>query len=373
MSFDISFDEQTNEIKIYDKDTVEWFRKTPQINNSSSISCEKLLDNIQEDIIVLSPNSNGDDFFIKYVCDKFLELNKIGGRYEIIGRSLSNSLPYLNSIFKDIFKETYQKENKKIINLLSYKNNELQRNIILTIFSENEEIYVLIKETSKTDDYSGGVAKKLETAHEDKNILLKEVHHRVKNNLQILNSFLSLEERFHRNETNKIIMNTKNRLKSLSLMHENAYAGDKVNYIKMEDYLGEVDMKLFDTYNHVSNKIKFVVDSTNETSLPLDLVTPLTLIINELTMNSIRYAFPENQENKEIKKSLKIENKICEFTYKDNGQGLPECFDPKSAISLGWTIVKALTDQLDGEFETFNDNGMCFKLTFPVKVHYKRA
>lgn len=233
-------------------------------------------------------------------------------------------------------------------------------------FFSNKKIIIGIQDiTSIYKKYE-----QLKNANHDKNALLKEVHHRVKNNLQILNSFLSLEERFHKDDSDRIINNTKNRLKSLALMHEQAYTGEKVNYVKMEDYLNEIDAKLFNTYNN--DNIKFIVESANETHLPLDLVTPLTLIINELTINSLRYAFVNNQPNKEIFKSTKIKDGYCRFIYRDNGVGLPKDFDINTTPSLGWTIIKSLTKQLDGKLRVKNDNGMCFVVEFPVKVHYKR-
>ncbi|MCQ2964479.1 MAG: sensor histidine kinase [archaeon] len=99
-------------------------------------------------------------------------------------------------------------------------------------------------------------------------------------------------------------------------------------------------------------------------------MTPLVLMINELTTNTFKYAFEKEDKTKEIYKSIREYEKngvkICEFSYKDSGKGLPDDFSIDSSKSLGWTIIKSLVTQLEGEYKIFNDNGFNFILEFPI-------
>ena len=140
-----------------------------------------------------------------------------------------------------------------------------------------------------------------------------------------------------------------------------------MSYIGIQEFFNSFDDKLKSLSTHPD--IIFTNELENLT-LFVDYVTPLVLMINELTTNTFKYAFEKEDQNKEIYKSIKAyENKgvtMCKFHYKDNGKGLPEDFDIDSSRNLGWTIIKSLVTQLDGEYEIFNDNGFNFILEFPV-------
>ncbi len=204
---------------------------------------------------------------------------------------------------------------------------------------------------------------KLIKSNAEKTVLIKEVHHRVKNNLQTITSLISLEERF-KTDSGKILDITKTRINALALIHETIYNEFDMNYISIKDFFSSFDDKLKLLSSHPD--IVFNED-IEDLTLYIDTATPLVLMINELTTNSFKHAFEKEDENKEIYKSLKSyeENgvKMCKFHYKDNGKGLPEDID--SIGSLGWIIVKSLITQVDGKYEIFNDNGFNFVLKFP--------
>lgn len=202
-------------------------------------------------------------------------------------------------------------------------------------------------------------------ADAEKTVLIKEVHHRVKNNLQVISSLISLEERF-KTDSDIIIDITKSRINALALIHETIYNEEDMNYINVRQFIGEFDEKLksLATYPDIS-----FINEIDDWTLPVNSVTPLVLMINELTTNSFKYAFKED-DVKEIFKSIHLYNdngiRMAKFHYRDNGKGLDEGFDIDSSRSLGWTIIKSLTAQLDGEYELFNDNGFNFVLKFPI-------
>ena len=201
----------------------------------------------------------------------------------------------------------------------------------------------------------------------NKNILIKEVHHRVKNNLQVLNSFLNLERRAYRNNPNQILDNMQARLSSLALLHEKTYNTSDFLNINLKDYLEDQDDTLQGLFS--AKNINFESEIDENIHLSIETITPLLLIVDELTMNSIKHAFPDpDMENKTIHKEIKfIDENTCEFILKDNGVGLES---PEQLINhnLGWEIVNSLTKQIDGTIEIIDsDVGTGFRIIFPIK------
>ena len=207
--------------------------------------------------------------------------------------------------------------------------------------------------------------KTLIQSDENKTLLIQEIHHRIKNNLQVIKSLISLEERYKANNK-EIIEITKTRIGSLALIHENMYNEHNMKGVTLNRFINDLDNEL----NSIS-PLKDISFKNNvpEIVLSVDILTPIVLIINELTTNSFKHAFDE-VDNKEISKSFELfekDNKqFIRFTYKDNGKGLNDDFDIDSSSTLGMTIIKSLSNQLDGEFKIFNDNGFCYEIIFPL-------
>lgn len=206
-------------------------------------------------------------------------------------------------------------------------------------------------------------------ANKDKTILIQEVHHRIKNNLQRITSLINLEQKFHNDDPERILEITKKRLKSLALIHETIYREEDLSSIMLHFFFNDFDNKLF--MFSTSDDIKFDNDIDNGLKLSVNKLTPLTLMVNELTTNSFKYAFPDDFSGvKKIFKSIHVYDnnglRFCEFKYSDSGVGLPDDFDLDNVTSLGWIIIKSLIGQLDGEFELFNDNGFNLVMKFPI-------
>ncbi|WP_458403874.1 histidine kinase dimerization/phosphoacceptor domain -containing protein [Methanobrevibacter sp.] len=204
----------------------------------------------------------------------------------------------------------------------------------------------------------------------NKNILIKEVHHRVKNNLQVLNSFLNLERRAYGDNPNRILDNMQARLSSLALLHEKTYNTEDFVNINLNDYLKDQDETLKTLFG--AKSINFTSDVDPNIHITIEIITPLLLIIDELTMNAIKHAFPDpDMPNKTIAKKINvIDNYICELILHDNGVGLK---DPDSLIhhNLGWEIVNNLTKQINGKIELLDcDVGTGFKITFPTSFEH---
>jgi two-component sensor histidine kinase/FtsZ-binding cell division protein ZapB len=186
----------------------------------------------------------------------------------------------------------------------------------------------------------------LEEALHDKEMLLKEVHHRVKNNLQIILSLLSLDSRFDKDNPLEIIESTKSRIKTMALIHEKIYKSSTLSSINIKDYITDEVTSLLSLYNATNITPNMNID---EIMLNMDTTIPLGLMINEVLINSIKYAFPNNAKGN-IYVNLKVKNDCITLQLSDDGVGFPEGLDIYNSPSLGLTIINSLTQQIEGEF-----------------------
>ena len=207
-------------------------------------------------------------------------------------------------------------------------------------------------------------------ANEHQSILIKEVHHRVKNNLQVLNSFLNLEKRAYKDNPEIIIDHMQSRLSSLAILHEKTYNTTDFKNINLKDYIIDQDSQLRGLIG-MRDGIEFESEVDEDLNLTIEVITPLLLVIDELTMNAIKHAFPDKTvpDKKITKKITRIDDEYAELILQDNGVGIE---DP-SAIStnLGCEIIKNLTKQLDGEIKLFkHENGTGYRLVFPINMEH---
>ncbi|MEN2416313.1 histidine kinase dimerization/phosphoacceptor domain -containing protein [Flavobacterium mesophilum] len=197
----------------------------------------------------------------------------------------------------------------------------------------------------------------------EKEWLLKEIHHRVKNNLQIVISLLNTQSAYLDNEDALIaIQNSQHRMHAMSLIHQKLYQSDNLSNIDMSWYIYELINYMKECYD-TEGKINFVLDIKN-TCLDVAQAVPLGLIINEAISNAIKYAFPLDRKG-EIFISLKnTEQNDYQLIISDNGVGLPENFNYAERDSLGMSLMTGLSAQIDGIFEMKNDNGLEIKIKF---------
>ena len=212
--------------------------------------------------------------------------------------------------------------------------------------------------------------RELMEANEHQKVLIKEVHHRVKNNLQVLNSFLNLEKRAYKNKPNIIIDHMQSRLSSLAILHEKTYNTTDFKNINLKEYIVDQDSQLRGLIG-LRDGIEFVSDVDEDINLTIEVITPLLLVIDELTMNAIKHAFPDKSvKGKKIFKQIKkIDDSTGQLILKDNGVGIdnPE----KITKNLGCEIIKNLTKQLDGKIELIqHEHGTGYKLTFPLNMEH---
>ncbi len=198
----------------------------------------------------------------------------------------------------------------------------------------------------------------------EKETLLKEIHHRVKNNLQIITSLLSLQSKYIDDPAAlDAIEEGKNRVKSMALIHQNLYQEDNLVGVEVKEYFEKLTQNLINTYK-TEEKITFNTD-IDPVKLDVDLIIPMGLIVNELITNSIKYAF-NNQNLAKIDVSLKVEDDRLNLSVKDNGQGIPGHIDPKRAKSMGFRLIRALTDKMGAEIDIKGRQGTATQISVPM-------
>ena len=205
----------------------------------------------------------------------------------------------------------------------------------------------------------------------EKEVLLKEIHHRVKNNMQIISGLLNLESAnvFDKRDES-LFQRAQDRVQSMALIHSNLYQSKDLSSINFKTYLDTLTSELYCAHAAGSN-IKINVDIMDDISLNMETAIPLGLIVNELVSNSLEYAFPREKKG-EIRTSLKSLNDQFEFTVSDNGIGFPEDLDFRNTKTLGLRLVHMLIDQLDGTIELYRGHGTKFIIKFKKLKYEKR-
>jgi PAS domain S-box-containing protein len=205
---------------------------------------------------------------------------------------------------------------------------------------------------------------KLEASLLEKEVLLKEVYHRVKNNLQTVSSVLSLQAAATKDpETRALFIENQHRVRSMALIHEKLYKSKTLAQIDFREYLDGLATSLFRTY-WVSGDVSLRVD-VHDVSLDIDASITCGLLINELLSNALKYAFPEGKSG-EISISMQPAND-SEYilTFADTGVGFPPGFDLAKSTSLGLSLIGNLVRQLNGKMEISSDSGTRYVITFP--------
>ena len=205
--------------------------------------------------------------------------------------------------------------------------------------------------------------KLLQKSLHEKEILLKEIHHRVKNNLMIISSLLNLQSRYIKDEESKnIFKESQNRARSMALIHERLYQSTDLKKIDFGDYIRTLANDLYRAYVMDFSLIKLNVQ-VEDIMLDIDISIPLGLIVNELLTNSLKHAFP-NHKNGKINIKFYKSNDEYILTVSDNGIGFPKNIDYKNSDSLGLRLVTSLTEQIDGKIEFKNVSGTSFSIIF---------
>ena len=239
-------------------------------------------------------------------------------------------------------------------------------NVALVRDEDGKPLYIQsivrdISERKKADE-------KIKASLREKEILLREIHHRVKNNMQIISSLHKLQStNIKDKQAVEMMQSTQNRIKSMALIHEKLYQSQDFSRIDLAEYVQILARHLFSFYGINSHRIKLLTD-IKDIFLDLNTAIPCGLIINELVSNSLKHAFPNDRAG-EIQVAMKpLNGEEIELVVGDNGIGLPEGLDFRKTKSLGLHLVTILTeDQLRGTIQLNKNNGTTFEIRIKMK------
>lgn len=208
-------------------------------------------------------------------------------------------------------------------------------------------------------------ATEMESSVKEKEVLLQEIHHRVKNNLQVVISLLNLESaRIKDKEMIQILKESQTRIRSMALIHEKLYQSKDFSRVDFDGYVRNLASYLFRTYKASAGAIELEVD-VHDVYLGIDRAIPCGLIINELVTNSLKYAFPEGRGGKIVVELHPEGTGHIMLCVRDNGVGFPADLDLENSESLGMSLVVTLTNQLGGKLTMDGSHGASFTIVFP--------
>jgi two-component sensor histidine kinase len=200
----------------------------------------------------------------------------------------------------------------------------------------------------------------------EKEVLLKEIHHRVKNNLQIISSLLKLQSSFLNDpRLNSILQSSQQRIKTMAIVHEKLYQSD-LQFVNVASYVRSIAQMSLETFTDDSKEIKFEFDFTpSVVYFKIDKAIPCGLIINEIITNAFKYAFV-NRNSGIIAIGLSKGINDFKITISDNGIGLPESIDLSNSNSLGFELVEILSKQIDAKVDVDRSKGTSYSIVVPI-------
>lgn len=320
----------------------------------SSTYLDNLMESISEGIFVI--DNNGILKRLNEAGVEMLELKKS----ELVGKPIS-----------DFFNLIELKEGANESRKEEYQLQTLRDNKVPVLFSESALVedgekkgsVIVVRNISELKNAENEIKKSLE----EKNVMLAEIHHRVKNNLAVVTGLLELQiMQTESEEVNKVLTESQLRVKSIALIHEKLYGSDSLAYIDYGKYIDDLTQNIKETYVS-QNKIIDIVTNVGNVSLNVNQAIPFSLLVNEVLVNAYKHAFTEIDTG-EISIFITEEDELVIAEITDNGKGLkPEKKDKTKIKSLGFTLMKTLSSQLNGKYSFENrksESGTVFKLSF---------
>jgi PAS domain S-box-containing protein len=231
------------------------------------------------------------------------------------------------------------------------------------LIADNSVIGAVMVARDLTESREG--EERLRASLREKEVLIKEIHHRVKNNLQIIASMLNLQTGCISDDYSRLALHdSQNRIRTLALVHEKLYSSGDVSQIAVKNYIRDLTSSLFKSLTATSPSVALRLDLA-DVFLDLDAVIPLALLLNELLSNSLQHAFPDGREGEIVIVLRPTSTSRLELVVADDGVGFPEKLDFRQTETLGLQLVCLLTSQLGGNIELERCGGTVFTIEFP--------
>jgi two-component sensor histidine kinase len=283
-------------------------------------------------------------------------LNRGASLYITKPLNMEEVLPPINEVLK---KQRLALENKRLLQEL--KRELAERKLAEEKLKEYRDLLEeMVKErTTKLAETN----EELQREITEKELLLKEIHQRVKSNMQLISNMLSIQDSQIKNESaRKVFREGWGRIRFMTMVHEKLYQSDDFTRINFAEFTKSLLNDILGTYNIDDDTIDLKIDIKN-VYLDINLAIPCGLIINELVSNSLKYGF-QDQQNGEIIIQFESKNNLYELTVADNGEGFPKYLDFRNAESLGLQLVRLLCKKINANIELDRSKGTLFKIVF---------
>lgn len=341
------------ELRYYEQETIKQSAKLKAIFDSGS----HMIWSIDRNFVITSSNENFNKTFRFFTGDKLSDYPKVD--------KFANRIdPEDRKMRAEKYARAFKGESQHFeVKLFNEEGNAYWAEVFLEpVLDNNGEVYELsgiahnITERKIAEE-------QIRQSLKEKEVLLKEVHHRVKNNLQVISSILNLQSTYARDSsTLNLLKECQNRIKSMAFIHESLYQTKDFSEINFSEYVIMLVKNLMHSYSSIDNRIKTRFEVEN-LLLNLDTSIPCGLIVNELVSNALKYAFPHNKEGYIFVLLKKTGDKIV-LSISDNGVGLPKEIDFRNTESLGLQLVVTLVEQIGGEIAINTEKGTNFTITF---------
>jgi two-component sensor histidine kinase/PAS domain-containing protein len=323
-------------------------KKTEELQDSLNL-ISNIISSIKDPFLVIN-----DKFQIVYAnaaMEYWFE-----GTAPFTGKVLWDILPVKKSArMEKILRENMQMQTYKSFNIKGFVND---RHYNISLYPYYGGLTIYAKDT--TDKILAD--EQLKRSLKEKEILLKEIHHRVKNNLQLIASMMNLQCSFVKDPVyNDLLRDSKNRISTMAIIHQRLYEESNYATIKFKSFAEELIRSLFDIYSFEGKHVTLSC-RIEDVDVGLDASINIGLILNELMTNSLKYAFRGRQKG-EVKVDISRNGSQVIIKVEDNGVGFPEHIDFRNTESLGLLIVNSLVDQLDGQLELDRTEGTRFIIT----------
>lgn len=310
----------------------------------------------------------GQDGIIEFFNAKMAEISGVDDPAKIVGQNVFKIPTYeqyglARYMKRGLGGEPFKIEGIKYVSYLG-KKESFRSYYGIPVKDENGEALKLLcicEDVTEKKNLENRVASDLA----EKEILLKEINHRVKNNMQVVYSLLNLQSLDIRDEKAlKLLEEIKGQIKSILLVHEKLYATKNISRIRVAEYIGELTDNIFKTFWVDTERVNKRIVIGPDLILPLDKAIPCALIVNELVTNAIKYAFPDKRRGEITVRFGETEKNRYELRVSDNGAGFAPKSGKRTKKTLGLELVKTLARQINGELKIMNDHGVKIIIKF---------